>query len=303
MGRVIGILLVLTVAVALALLMRVNDGNVAVLWPPYRIDVSLNLVLLGLIAFFALLHLLLLALSNAVDLPQRVRSYRERRVREAAVAGLRDGVVAFNEGRYARAERLVQPALAHPELAGAAALLAARSAHRLHDGERRDRWLEVASSEKTSVNAALMCRAELALEDQRPAETIEAVSKLHSRGARHIQALRLALRAHEQLGDWQSVISTVRQLDKREALHPSLVRGMKIRALRELIGQRGDDGHALQSLVSSLSSSERDIDEVAEAAARALDAAGRSEQAAALLVAILDKRIAERLVQIGRAHV
>lgn len=296
MGRVIGVLLVLSVAVALALLMRVNEGNVALLWPPYRVDVSLNLVLLALFALFALLHLLLLALSNAVDLPQRVRLYRERRVRDAAVAGLRDGVVAFNEGRYARSERLVQPALAQPELAGAAALVAARAAHRLHDGERRDRWLELAVSEKASTNAALMCRAELAVEDQRPSDALGAVKRLHSRGARHIQALRLALRAHEQLGEWQSVLATVRQLDKREALHPSLVRGLKIRAFRELAAQRGDDGHGLQELVGSLTSAERDIDEIAEAAARALGAAGREDQAASLLLPVLDRRLAERLV-------
>jgi HemY protein len=301
MGRVIGVLLVLSVAVALALLMRVNEGNVALLWPPYRVDVSLNLVLLALFALFALLHLLLLALSNAVDLPQRVRLYRGRRLRDAALAGLRDGVIAFNEGRYARAERLVQPALAQPELAGAAALLAARSAHRLHDGERRERWLELAASEKASTNGALMCRAELAVEDQRPTDALEAVARLHSRGARHIQALRIALRAHEQLGDWQAVFATVRQLDKREALHPSLVRGLKIRAMRELIGQRGDDAHGLQELVGLLTSAERDIDEIAESAARALSAADRPEQAAELLVAILDRRLAERLVPIYAA--
>ena len=106
MGRIIGILLVLSVAVGLALLMRFNEGNVALLWPPYRVDVSMNLVLLALFALFALLHLLLLALSNAVDLPQRVRQYRDRRSREAAIAGLRDGLLAYNEGRYARAEQI-----------------------------------------------------------------------------------------------------------------------------------------------------------------------------------------------------
>ena len=148
MGRVIGILLVLAVAVGMAMLMRFSDGNVALLWPPYRVDVSMNMVLLALFALFAVLHLLLLALGNAVDLPQRVRQYRERRSREAAVAALRDGLVAYNEGRYGRAERLLQPALGQPDLAGAAALVGARAAHRLRSLERADRWLESAVSEK-----------------------------------------------------------------------------------------------------------------------------------------------------------
>lgn len=296
MGRVIGILLVLAVAVGLALLMRFNDGNVALLWPPYRVDLSMNLVLLALFALFALLHLLLLALSNAVDLPQRVRQYRERRSREAAVAGLRDGLVAYNEGRYGRAERLLQAALKQPDLAGAASLMGARAAHRQREPERVERWLSSAGHEKPTTNAALMCRAEMAVDDQRPADALDAVERLHSRGARHLQAMRLALRAHEQAGNWQAVLHTVRQLEKREALHPSVIRGLKIRAFRELVAQRVDDAHALQELLSSMSAAERDIDEVVDAVARALDHSGRGEQAATLLSAILDRRLAERLV-------
>ncbi len=302
MGRVIGILLVLSLAVGLALLlMRFNDGNVALLWPPYRVDVSMTLVLLALFALFALLHLILLALYNAADLPQRVRQYRDRRSRDAAVAGLRDGLIAYNEGRYARAERLLQPALNQVDLAGAAALIGARAAHRLREPERAERWLESAGAEKPTTNAALMCRAEMAVEDQRPADALSAVGRLHSRGARHLQALRLALRAHEQSGNWRAVLQAVRQLDKREALHPSVVRGLTIRALRELVAQRGDDAHALRELLASLTPVERDIDEVVEAVARALDRAGQGEQAATLLSGILDKRLAERLVPVYAA--
>lgn len=298
MGRVIGILLVVSVAVGLGLIIRFNDGNIALLWPPYRIDVSMNLVLLALFALFVLLHLILFALSKAVDLPQRVRQYRDRRSRDAAVAGLRDGLIAYNEGRYGRAERLLRPALSQPDLAGTAALIGARAAHRLREPERVERWLESAGAEKPTANAALMCRAEMAVEDQRPADALSAVDRLHSRGARHIQALRLALRAHEQAGNWQAVLQAVRQLDKREALHPSVVRGLTIRALRELVAQRGDDSHALRELLTSLTSAERDIDEVVEAVARALDRAGQGEQAATLLSGILDKRLAERLVPV-----
>ena len=298
MGRLIWTLLIVSAAVGLALLMRFNDGNVALLWPPYRVDVSINVVLLALFAIFVLLHLLLVALSNALDLPQRVRAYRERRARETALAGARDGLVAYFEGRFGRAERLAQGALSDPFLAGPAALIAARAAHRLREPARVERWLDLAGAEKATANAALMSRAELAVEDRRPADAIDAVQTLHARGARHIQALRLALRAHEQSGDWSALLQVVRQLDKREALHPSVVRGLKIRAFRELFAARGDDAHALQELVASLSTEERDVDEIVEAAARALAGAQRSEQAAALLGAILDKRLAERLVPV-----
>ena len=39
MGRLVWILLIVSVAVGLSLLLQFNHGNVAVLWPPYRVDV------------------------------------------------------------------------------------------------------------------------------------------------------------------------------------------------------------------------------------------------------------------------
>ena len=78
MRAIIWSLLLVSAAVGLALLMRVNHGNVAIFWPPYRLDVSVNLALVVLVAGFAALHLLLVALANALDLPARVREFRSR---------------------------------------------------------------------------------------------------------------------------------------------------------------------------------------------------------------------------------
>ena len=47
-------------AVALALFTGDNDGTVTIFWPPHRVDLSVNLVLLLLVGLFVLLHLALL---------------------------------------------------------------------------------------------------------------------------------------------------------------------------------------------------------------------------------------------------
>jgi HemY protein len=283
--------------------MRFSDGNLALLWPPYRVDVSISLVLIVLLAAFVLGHLLLLALSNALGLPARVRDYRARRKREAAFNGLRDGLLAFFEGRFGRAERLSQAALADPSLAGPAALVAARAAHRMREPERTERWLNLADQDRISAAAAAMSRAEIAVDDRRSADALEAVARLHARGARHLHSLRIALRAHEQAGNWPAVLQSVRQLEKREALHPTAARGLKIRAFRALFAARVDDAHALSQLISSLTAAERDTDEIVESAALALAKAGAQTQAAALIVSLLERRLSEPLVGLyARLH-
>ncbi len=298
MRRVIWSLLIVSAAVGLAMLMRFNHGNVAVLWPPYRVDVSVNLAVLVLVAGFVVLHLLLATLSNALNLPARVREYRERRRREAALAGLRDGLLALFEGRFGRAERLAQSALGDRSLAGVASLVAARAAHRMRETERRDRWLESAAEEAGVANARLMTAAELAVEDHRSADAIEAIETLRTSGPRHIHALRIALRAHEQAENWPALLQALRQIEKRDAMHPAAIRGLKIRAYRALFAARRDDATAVQQLYASLSLADREIDEIVDAAAQAFADAGRPEQAARMVEQALEMRFVAPLVSL-----
>ena len=51
------------VAVAIALFAGNNQGTITVFWPPHRVDLSLNLVLLLLFAAFVFIHAVLRALS------------------------------------------------------------------------------------------------------------------------------------------------------------------------------------------------------------------------------------------------
>ena len=298
MRRLIWILLTVSVAVGLALLMRFNHGNLALLWPPYRVDVSINLALLVLVVGFALLHLLLIAFSNALNLPARVRGYRERRARETATAGLRDGLLALFEGRFGRAERLAQGALGDRSLAGPAMLVAARAAHRMREAERRDRWLESAAAEPGAEHAKLVTEAEMAVDDRRPLDAIAAIEKLHRNGPRHIQSLRVALRAYEQAERWSDLLHTLRQLEKRDALHPAAVRGLKTRACRALFAAKADDAQEVHKLYASLTPAEREIEEVAEASALAFLAAGRGDQGAAIVEAALERAFDERLARL-----
>lgn len=283
MRWMVWILLILSAAVGLALLMRFNHGNVAILWPPYRIEMSVNFSVLAILCAFAVLHLALIGIGKALDLPARVREYRERRQRGAALAALRDSVLALFEGRFGRAERLAQTAREDEQLAGPAALVAARAAHRMREFERRDRWLALAAEDRGSANAELMSAAELALEEQDASRAISAIERLHGKGLRHIHALRVALRAYEQSEDWLRVLQVLRQLEKRDALPEAAIRGLKVRACRAMFARRAGDGGALRELWGSLRPAERELPETVEAAAAAFAASGQHEQARRLI--------------------
>lgn len=289
-------LLIISAAVGLALLMRFNHGNVAILWPPYRVDFSVNLAVLVLALAFLLLHLLLVGLSKALALPARVRGYRQRRQHQGARVALRDGVLALFEGRFGRAERLAQRAREDEILAGPAALVAARAAHRMREFERRDRWLELVEVDPRSAHAGLMTVAELALEEQDPARAIAAIERLHGKGLRHIHSLRVALRAYEQSEDWPRVLQVLRQLEKRDALPAAAVRGLRVRACRALFARHSGDAAAVRELWSSLRSTERALPETVEAAAAAQIDSGDQEAARRLIETAMDAEYSPMLL-------
>lgn len=295
MRRIIGLVFVISAAVGLALLLRFNSGNVAIMWPPYRIDVSLNLAIALLLVAFVLLYFLVRAVSQAYGLPARVRRYREARRRERAARALRDGLVAYFEGRFGRAERLAESARDEPTFAGPAALLAARAAQAGNHPDRRDRWLEAAAEGET-VTATRVLSAEIALEDGRPGDALVAVEELGRMRPGRLHALDLRLRVHEQQKDWERVLEVVKELDKHDAISESRRRALRVRAYRALFRTRSGDAAAVRELWKSVGADEREIDGVVEAAAIAFADSGDHAQAARLAEGVLERRLAPGLL-------
>jgi len=304
MRWVVWVLLAFTTAVGLALLMRFNHGNVAILWPPYRVEVSANLALALLAIAFVALHLLLNGTARALALPQRVRDYRARRREQQSAVALRDSVLAYFEGRLGRVERFARTALGSPATAGAAALLAARSAQQMHEHERRDRWLTEAAQAPEAEQALQMTQAELAVEDRRNDEAIGIVEKMHAGGARHIASLRTALRAYEQADRWDDVLQTVRLVEKRDAMAPAAVRRLRIRAYEAVLARQAGDVPAIRELWRSLRADERALPELAAGTAAALLHAGSPDDARRIVEQGLDAAYGDALVEVyGRLGV
>ena len=142
MKSLLWLLAAFAAAVALVILGRVDTGYALFVYPPWRVEMSMLLFVIALLAAFLLLYGLFRLLSHALSLPEYVRGFRSRRRRERAHAALAAALQAYYEGRYARAEKEAAEAFEGGQAAGVAALLAARAAHQLRNFERRDHWLE-----------------------------------------------------------------------------------------------------------------------------------------------------------------
>lgn len=288
-----GLLWLLTLAalaVGLSLAARYNDGYVLFVLPPWRLEISLNLLLVAQLAGFALLYLILRGVANTLGLPDKVREFRARRAREKAETALADAMRLLQEGRYGHALKSAERAYELGRQPGLAALVAQRAAHAMHDERRETAWRERARHHDGAIHAArLMTEAELALEARDFGAARDALNLLAAAEGRHIAALRLSLRAEQGLGNWQEVLRITRQLEKHKALSADQAAPLRQRAHRELIATLGDPAQLLRYW-NDMPAADRLEPRLAQQAVRTLAATGGCPAAANLIEDFLDER-------------
>src|SRR5262245_44984463 len=290
MRGAIWLVLLFAAATVAALTLGDNKALVSFFYGNHRVDLSLNLFLIGaLIATFALM-LVIKALDSLITLPTRAKAWRALKRERAAQSALREAMSEHFAGRFNRAHRAAQRALAiqagTDELAGdrelrvLAHLLAARSLHRVQDRTRRDQLLRQAlkavrraAPQQAVDEGARLLGAEWALDDGDAPRARSLLAELAPGVARRTQALRLRLRAAQLMRHHAEALSTARLLAKHQAFPEEAAQGL-LRSLALQLLDAAHDGDQLRRAWSSLDETDRNDAYVAARAARRAAAFG-----------------------------
>jgi HemY protein len=210
------------IAVAIALLAKDSSGYVVIVSSPYRVELSLNLliflVLGGYLAFYAAARFV----TTLISIPARVRAYRAERQNTRLRQSLNEALIAFFQGRYASAEKSAAAALDGEETKGVAAIIAARSAHELGRFSEREQFLDQAKGGAEALDQArLTTLADLLVSQERYEEALAVLNDLSARDARNLRLLRLKLQAEQALRHWDDVLVTLAALAKLGGLGPA----------------------------------------------------------------------------------
>jgi len=292
-------LAVVGLAVALVLAIKTNVGYVVLVYPPYRVDLSLNFVIIALIVGFSALYGLVRVAVHTWRLPAYVRHFRRERRREKARRATLEAEMAFAEGRYPKAERLAVQALDTGESPLLNALLAARAAHEQRNFKARDDYL--ARAERLSPNdatARLMTQVELLLDAREVQQALPLLRQLKEVAPKHIGVLRLDLKAQQQAKNWDQVLATLAQLEKREAIEPLQAEQMRINAHIENLKRKAHTAGALQEYWDRMPPGDRTGAKIATMAARLFLGMGGTRQAREIIEQSLDKQWDSALVEL-----
>ena len=283
------------VAVALALFAGDNDGTVTIFWPPHRVDLSANLVLLLLALLFVLVYAALRTFAAVVELPRQARRWRAQQRERATYGQLIEAMIQLSAGRYLRARKAAEDALAREQAMSASGeplpqgasvralshLTVAASAHSLQDKTLRDTHLNKAleaclrSSTPQELRDGLHMRAaRWALDDQEPQRSLAWLDRLPQGASRRTLALRIKLKAARQAQQSAAALETARLLAKHRAFSPAAARSL-LRSLASELIDTSHDPAQLQSIWNSLDAAERAMPELAlKAAQRMLELDG-----------------------------
>jgi HemY protein len=290
----------IAMAIGLAVTARFNPGNVVLFYPPYRVDLSLNLFLVLAGFVFLLLYASLRAIRTTQKMPSKVAAYRQRKREREGNKALREALKKLFEGRFGHAEKAAQRASELGENAALAALIGARAAHSMRQPERRDTWLARIGDDSSYKSARLMTMIELLVEDHKAEAALAAVRELNASGTRHIHAQLWALKANQRAKNWPEVLRLVRMLDKRKALHPALSARLRELAYEDLLGDRSHDAESIRLMWADIPFEDRQKPFVAARAAHAFNVRGLHEEASALVEKALANAWDERLVRAYR---
>jgi HemY protein len=285
------------VAVGIALFARHSTGYVVIVSAPYRVELSLNLlvflVLAGYLAFYTLARLI----STLAAIPARVRAYRAERQSSKMRQALNDALLAFFQGRYASAEKSAATALVSDETKGVAAIIAARSAHELGRFSEREQFLDHAKGSAPDVDQArLTTLADLLVSQERYEEALAVLNDLSARDARNLRLLRLKLQAEQATRNWDEVLTTVGALAKLGGLGPAEAATARRAAHLGNLNRKAQDAGALGAYWKQLPSEMRVDPAVAATAARYHLALGGTAEAQAIIEQALEREWSPSLV-------
>ncbi|PUE11366.1 heme biosynthesis protein HemY [Limnohabitans sp. T6-5] len=291
MRAALWLLSLFALAVAGAWLAGHNNGTVAFFLSPYRVDVSLNLVLLVFGAVVLVVVLAQQALSALLSLPRQAQRWRLQQKERAAHAALLDSISHFMAGRFLRARKAAQTTLIKEALLSEAGMsldhavslrtlahiMAAESAHALQDkGLRQHHWAQAVfhanqanvTERQTLMEGAQLRAARWLLDDRDAQASLDRLHELSPAVGRRMVAMRLQLKAARLAGQPAQALETAALLAKHRAFTPaaadSLIRGLIMEWLTHV-----HDADATHRLWNALSSAQRSMpDVVAEVALR-----------------------------------
>ncbi len=189
-----------------------DPGYVLLAQGKYTIETSLMVGLLALILFFLVLYWLWRFLRWALDPLSGQRKASTRTIR---------GLIAFAEGDWHNAEKLMAKGASGNDSALINYLTAAQAAHEQGEEDRRDDYLRLAHQSVKGIDIAVgLTKARLQYQSEQWEECLATLMRLkkNEKLPSYPTVIKMLSQVYVQLQDWDSLLNLLPDLKKRKVL-------------------------------------------------------------------------------------
>lgn len=296
MKLVLWVLALFAAAVGVVIAAQYDNGSVLLVVPPYKIELTINIFVILLIAVFFIFYLLLRLTAKILGLNKHLH---HKRINETMLAALK----AFYEKRFDKAEKNAASVLkleCSPVIIAINAVIAARAAHQQANYSQRDQYLDISGQKAPQEKALkLVTQAELLLDEGHYEEALKALQSLYSTGGlQSTSVLQLELKAQQMAQNWDAVLELTRILEKRQLLNKTLIEQLRHHAHLENIKKNGSNLGLLNKYWNQLSPVEKLDSRLAATAARAYMALNDASTAQKIIEQSIDNKLDPELISL-----
>ena len=244
MNRLLFVLLSSAVIIAGYAMYTHNDlGLMQVSFANYHYDASLFEVGVGLLAIIIAAMLLVYAFNWLKQLTGLFGEKREERLVEKARHSLEQGLIELSEGRFAKAEKILLQKVEHTENPLLTYLAAARAAQYQGAHDRRDDYIRLAHQSAPDADIAIgLTQAELQMDHNQFEQALATLNHLNALSPHHAYVLKLLVKTHCKLADWESLRELLPDVKRTGALQDEKLLSLEIETWCGLISDRGRTG-------------------------------------------------------------
>lgn len=229
----IACLFLLVASVALVAAIEIDPGYLLLSYGLYTLETSVWVGLAAFIALFALVYgvfsLLRRIISRSTAFNQWLTGHSYRKSQKQTTKGL----IAFIEGNWHSAKRILPRAAAKSETPLLNYLVAARACHEMGDNQQVKEFLKKAEQSTAGAGIAVeLTQAELQLRNEHYEQALATLTRLRRNAAKHPHVLHLLKRAYLGLNDWQAILVLLPQLRKYNVASSELLDDLELSASR-----------------------------------------------------------------------
>ncbi len=220
MKKLILFYLALVLAIYIGLHIQKDPGYVLFALGLWTIEMPLWVFGTCLLLIVSLIHYSLNACHQLGSLRFRVSQYFTHWRTKTSQCNTRDGLIAFSEGDWSRAEKLLIKGLPSSDSPLINYLTAAKAAQELNELHRRDKYLREAEKSMPDTKiAVLLTQAELQLMSKQYEQANATLKHLNHLVPKHPHVLKLMLSLYTTINDWHELSKLLPKLARNRIIH------------------------------------------------------------------------------------